>query len=245
MATHARPKVLRLLGALMLGAILMIAAPRAVSAGAEAPTSARSPLELTATQRESITSLVGGIPENGNVLGKPTAPVTLVWFGDLECPICRAFVLGALPSVIRTWVRSGDLRIVYASLETATREPETFLEQQVAAYAAGAQHKAWYFIEIFYHEQGEEDTGYVTERYLDGIARQIHGLNFARWRRARKLSKYPAQIEGDAKAAYKLGLTGTPSFQIGRTGGPLKALEVESLTEPQSFNRAIEAILAG
>jgi len=188
---------------------------------------------------------VGGIPENGNVLGKPTAPVTLVWFGDLECPICRAFALGALPSVIQRWVRSGDLRIVYASLETATREPETFLKQQVAAYAAGAQHKAWYYIEIFYHEQGAEDTGYVTERYLDGIARQIHGLNFARWRRARKLSKYPAQIEGDAKAANKLGLTGTPSFQIGRTGGPLKALEFESLTEPQSFNGAIEAVLAG
>ena len=207
--------------------------------------SARSAVGSTTTQRASITSLLGGIPEDGNVLGRPSAPVTLVWFGDLECPVCRKFVLGALPSVIRRWVRSGDLRIVYTSLETATREPETFREQQVAAYAAGAQHKAWYYIEIFYHEQGEEDTGYVTERYLDGIARQVPGLNLARWQRARKLSKYPAQIEGDAQAADKLGLTGTPSFQIGRTGGPLKKLEVESLIEPQSFNRAIEAVLAG
>jgi protein-disulfide isomerase len=244
MATHARVKAL-VLGALMLSASLVIAAPRAVSAGTQASVSARSALDSTATEHASITSLLRGIPENGNVLGKPTAPVTLVWFGDLECPICRAFVLGALPSVIRRWVRSGDLRIVYASLETATREPETFLEQQVAAYAAGAQHKAWYYIEIFYHEQGEEDTGYVTERYLDGIARQVPGLNFARWARARKLSKYPAQIEGDAQAAYKLGLTGTPSFQIGHTGGPLKRLEVESLIAPQSFNAAIEGVLAG
>lgn len=147
--------------------------------------------------------------------------------------------------MIRRWVRSGDLRIVYTSLETATREPEVFLEQQVAAYAAGAQHKAWYYVEIFYHEQGEEDTAYVTERYLDGIARQVPGLNFARWQRARKLSKYQAQIEGDALAADKLGLTGTPSFQIGHTGGPMKMLEVESLTDPQSFNRAIEGVLAG
>ena len=196
MAIRARPTV-PLLGALMLSAILLIAAPRAVSAGAEASASARSPFGSTATQRASIISLLGGIPENANVLGRPTAPVTLVWFGDLECPVCRRFVLGGLPSVIRRWVRSGDLRIVYTSLETATREPEVFLEQQVAAYAAGAQHKAWYYVEIFYHEQGEEDTAYVTERYLDGIARQVPGLNFARWQRARKLSKYQAQIEGE------------------------------------------------
>ena len=222
----------------------MIAAPRVASAGAAAPSAASSRVDTTATQSESITSLLGGIPETANVLGKPTAPVTLVYFADLECPICRAFNLGALPSVIHRWVRTGELRIVYASLETATREPETFLTQQVAVLAAGAQHKAWYFIEVFYHEQGEEDSGYVTERYLDGIARQVHGLKFASWQKARKRIKYSAQVEGDALAAYKLGLTGTPSFQIGDTGGPLKSLEVESLTDPQSFNHAIEGVLA-
>ena len=36
--------------------------------------------------------------------------------------------------------------------------------------AAGKQNKMWNFIETFYHEQGEEDSGYVTEKYLQGIA---------------------------------------------------------------------------
>jgi len=244
MSTGARPKIL-LLGALMLAAILAIAGARAVSAGAKAHAASRSGPSSMASHRESVTSLLGGIPENADVLGKPTAPVTLVMFGDLECPVCRTFVLGALPSVIRRWVRSGDVRLVYASLETATREPEVFATQQVAAYAAGAQRKAWYYIEFFYREQGEEDTGYVTESYLDHIARQVPGLDFARWKRARVLSRYRSQIEGDTQAANKLGLTGTPAFQIGRTGGRLKLLEIESLTDPHSINRAIEAILAG
>ena len=85
------------------------------------------------------------------------------------------FTLGALPFVINKWVRSGDLRIEYHSLETATREPETFKKQQVAALAAGKQNKTWYYIETFYHEQGEEDSGYVSENYLDGIAEQVPG----------------------------------------------------------------------
>ena len=44
-----------------------------------------------------VDSLVGGIPQHGNTLGDPNAPVTLQYFGDLECPICKEFTLGALP----------------------------------------------------------------------------------------------------------------------------------------------------
>ncbi len=103
------------------------------------------------------------------------------YFGDLECPICKKFTLGALPTIIQKWVRTGKLKIEYRSLETATREPEVFKTQQVAALAAGKQNKMWNFIETFYHEQGEEDSGYVTESYLQNIASQVPGLNLAQW----------------------------------------------------------------
>ena len=116
----------------------------------------------------TVTSLIHGIPQSGNVLGYPNAPVTLQYFGDLECPICREFTLGALPKVIQKYVRTGKVKIEYNSLETATDEQETFRTQQVAAYAAGKQNLAWYFIELFYHEQGQEESGYVTENYLPG-----------------------------------------------------------------------------
>ena len=109
------------------------------------------------------------------MLGRPAAPITLEYFGDLECPVCRAFTVGALPSVIEKWVRSGELKVEYRSLETATREPEVFRAQQVAALAAGTQNRLWNFVETFYHEQGEEDTGYVTESFIQGIASRCPG----------------------------------------------------------------------
>src|SRR5271166_1555338 len=123
---------------------------------------ATSSTAKTATET-GITSLVSGIPQSANVLGSPTAPVTLVYFGDLECPICREFTLGALPAIMQKWVRTGKVRIEYRSLETATREPETFRTQQIAALAAGKQNKMWNFVELFYHEQGKENTEYVNE----------------------------------------------------------------------------------
>jgi len=193
----------------------------------------------------AVTALVGGIPQSGNVLGRPTAPVTLQYFGDLECPVCKQFTLGALHSIIQKWVRGGKLRIEFRSLETATREPEVFRTQQVAALAAGKQSKMWNFVETFYREQGEEDSGYVTESYLQGIASQVPGLNVSRWTSDRNEPALASQIAADAQAASSVGFSGTPSFLIGRSGGAMKAFEYASLTDPALFNEAIEKLLKG
>jgi protein-disulfide isomerase len=198
-----------------------------------------SKTEKTATTT-TVNQLLADIPQSGNTLGNPNAPVTLQYFGDLECPICREFTLGALPTLIQKWVRTGKVKIEYRSLETATREQEVFKEQQVAALAAGMQNKMWPFIETFYHEQGEEDSGYVTEKYLQGIAAQVPGLNLSQWTTDRNDPKLASEITLDAQAANNAGFTGTPSFLIGRTNGTKAKLEYASLTDPTSFNEAIE-----
>jgi len=189
-----------------------------------------------------VTSLVGGIPQNGKVLGNPKAPVTLQYFGDLECPICKEFTLGALPSILRQWVRSGKLKIEYRALETATREPEVFKTQQVAALAAGKQNKMWDFLELFYHEQGEEDSGYVTESYLQALARQVPGLNLPQWTSDRNDPALATEVTGDTEAANNAGFTGTPSFEIGKTG-ELHPFTPGTYTEPGPYNAQIEKLL--
>jgi protein-disulfide isomerase len=191
-----------------------------------------------------VDSIVGGIHQSGNVLGDPNAPVTLQYFGDLECPICREFTLGALPSVIKKYVRTGKVKIEYNSLETATREQETFRMQQIAAYAAGKQNLAWYFIELFYHEQGQEDSGYVTKKYIQGLAQQVPGLNLPDWSAARNDPAYAEQVTHDAQVANAEGFTGTPSFLIGKTGGHMEKLENPNLENPSSFEAAINKLLA-
>jgi protein-disulfide isomerase len=185
---------------------------------------------------------VGGIPQKGNAIGAPTAPVTLVYFGDLQCPVCREFTLGALPTLLRQQVKTGKLRIEYRSLETATREPEVFKIQQVAALAAGKQNKMWQYIELFYNQQGEESSGYVTEKFLQGIAQQIPGLNLAQWTSDRNDTALPNQVATDAQVANNEGFRGTPSFLIGKTGGQLTKFEYTSLTDPSSFNEAIDKL---
>jgi protein-disulfide isomerase len=185
-----------------------------------------------------IGALLVGIQQIGNGLGSPAAPVTLEYFGDLQCPFCKNFTLRVLPSIIERRVRSGQLRIEYRSLETATRDPDVFSVQQVAALASGRQGKAWDFIETFYRDQGDEGSGYVTEAFLRSIASHVSGLDIARWTSDRGDPELAAQIADDEQAAESAGLSGTPSFLIGRTGGTMTTLDDQT-----SLDGAIDGLL--
>jgi protein-disulfide isomerase len=189
---------------------------------------------------EETAALLADIPQSANALGSATAPVTLQYFGDLECPFCRDFTLEVLPSMIERWVRAGDLRIEYHALETATREPDVFVAQQVAALAAGWQDRAWHFIEAFYREQGEEGSGYVTDGFLQGIASEVPDLDLSQWNRDRSDPQLAGEIAADARAAESAGLNGTPSFLIGRSAG---AMTTFAPTDTTSFDAAVEALL--
>jgi protein-disulfide isomerase len=228
------------IGVAIVAVAIVIIAIAAGGGGSKKPAASHSKLETT--RIAEVNATLAGTTQSGNTLGSPTAPVTLVYFGDLQCPICRDFTLGALKPIIQKWVPSGKLRIEYRSLETATHEHEVFLSQQIAALAAGKQNKMWNYIEAFYHEQGEENSAYVTEEFLDKIATEA-GVDKATWQTARKDPSLENQITTDAQLANANNFNGTPSFLVGRSGGALKKFEYSSLTDPGSFDQAIEAQL--
>ncbi len=238
LALARRYRALELTRVLTIVSVLAVAGTAGTSFGASAARSRR-----TRSTVVEVEHLLNGIPQSGNVLGDPRAPVTLQVFSDLECPICKEYALDAQTGLIRRYVRTGKLKIVDRSLETATRETETFVAQQIAALAAGAQRKMWYFIELFYREQGPEDSGYVTEAFLRGLARQVPELNLAEWSAARKDPVFAVELASDTQTADLRGFPGTPVFLIGRTGGRLRQLANPSLERPSDFAAAIDRLL--
>jgi protein-disulfide isomerase len=243
-ARVARRKRLTQLGivvAIVVVAIVVVA----IATGGGGTKALKSGTPQANAKVAEVSSLLNGIPQSGNALGNPNARLTLKYYGDLECPICKDFTLDVLPTLIPKYVRTGKLKIEYRSLETASREPEVFKNQQIAALAAGKQNHGWDFIELFYHEQGEENTGYVTEKYLQGLASQVPGLNLPNWTAARSDTALSNEVAADAQAANQAGFTGTPSFQLGKTGGTLNEFKPESFTEPAPYVAAIEKLLKG
>ncbi len=211
-ARERQQRRLRMLLGAVLAAVAVVVVAIAVSGGGSGASGLATGAKSTALASQ-VTGLLTGIPQSGATLGSPQAPVTMTYYGDLECPICRDFTLsGGFPQLVSQDVRSGKVKVVYRAFETATPSASTFQTQQVAALAAGKQNHFWDFTELFYRQQGSEGTSYVTEGYLNGIANQIAGLNVSQWRSARSDPALVSQVGADQQAGHAAGVQGTPTL---------------------------------
>lgn len=152
-----------------------------------------------------------GIPRDGMVLGQPNAKVTLLEFADLQCPYCKGYAEDQLPQVIESQVRTGEAKLDY---RTFTIIDANSVPAAEAAIAAGKQGRGWNYVEIFYRNQGQEGTDYVTDEFLTAIAKAAKVPDLARWNRDRKSAAVRAAVEAATVEAERLGFEGTPSFAV-------------------------------
>ncbi len=173
-----------------------------------------------AARADEPLSAIRGVPQSGPRLGRANAPVAVTLWGDLECPLCRQFVLGhAFAQLVSHDVKSGRVEIRYQALRTASPTMSVFETQQVAALAAGRQDRFWQFAAQFLHDQGPEFTNYVNQRFLEKVARQVPGLNLAEWQRDRARPGLGRQIRREEAAAVRMGINATPTLVIRGSNG--------------------------
>jgi protein-disulfide isomerase len=180
---------------------------------------------------------LAGLQQSGLVLGDPSAPVELVEFGDLQCPICKGVSEDGLPPVFEGAVANGEAKISFRNFVVIGEESET---AGAAAVAAGEQGRGWNFIEIFYRNQGAERSGYVTDDFLTAIAEAAGVKDIAQWNEDRDSSKVKNAVRQTNEEAKRLGFTGTPSFAI--KGPKTEGLElIGPMQTADELESAIEA----
>jgi protein-disulfide isomerase len=184
--------------------------------------------------------LYAGIPQAGIHLGKAGAPATLVEIADLQCPFCAAYSREALPSVVRDYVRPGRVRYELHFRSFLGRD--SVRAAGAAAYAA-SENRMYQFADVFYRNQGPEESGYADSAFIRSIAGQVDGLDPAKAAAAADDPLgWPAVKAGEV-FARRLGSTSTPDFYV-RKGGRLAPLNVQG-TAPEDYARALDAALAG
>ena len=231
---------LRMLGGVVVGTIVVIAVVFAISSGGGSNSAPKPNTAQAKNAAATVTKLLNGIPQQGNTLGNPNAKITVTEYGDLVCPVCKDFALSSQSQLISNDVRSGKVKLVYKSLETAsaTANNSMFVPSQAAALAAGRQQRGWYYIELFYHEQGDETTSYVTNNYLEGLAQQVPGLNYSTWSSDRQSSSLAAQVNADQQAAANAGYNSTPTIVIQGPKGQAQPI----VGNPNSYSQLESAI---
>jgi protein-disulfide isomerase len=163
------------------------------------------------TDVAEVKQQLSGIPQHGMVLGDPAAKVSLLEFGDLQCPICKGYSEEVLPAVIESQVRSGEATLDFRNYTIIGPQSTP---AGAAAIAAGEQGRGWSFIELFYRNQGSEDSGYVTAEFLTAIAKAAGVPDIAKWNHDRQSGPVLDEVAETTAQAEDLGFTGTPSFAI-------------------------------
>jgi protein-disulfide isomerase len=159
----------------------------------------------------AVDSDLRGIPQRGLVLGSPGADIILVEFGDLQCPACKEFAEDVLPRVIESKVRGGQARLEFRNFTIVGDES---VDAAAAAIAAGQQGRGWSFVELFYRNQGFEQSGYVSDEFLAQLARAAGVRDVEAWNAARRHRRTIDRVAAESAEARRLGFGGTPSFAV-------------------------------
>jgi len=225
-----------------IGAALAIAAALVIfsvatrgGGGSEPP----RPPPLTLSGATATNTLLRGIPQQGNSLGSPSAPVTLVEYADPQCPYCAQWAQGALPELVRDYVRTGRVRIEYRGMAFIGPDSSTGL---AAAMAAGNQNKFWHVVELLYANQGSENSGWINAALLGTIADKV-GVDASRFHDERESTAVAESVNNSTLQAHAAGVNSTPTFFAGRTGGALRPVDVTSL-DAAALRPALDKLLA-
>jgi protein-disulfide isomerase len=143
------------------------------------------------------------VPAERHVYGRVDAPVTVLEFGDLECPYCRA-AAPALRELVDT--SDGRVRLVWRHFPLFEVHPYA-LSAALAAEAAGAHGKFWEMhAELMSHQDrlAEQDLR-ESARALGLDASEVAGDG---------AQAYAAAISADYAAGIELGVRGTPTLFI-------------------------------
>lgn len=160
---------------------------------------------------DTVNRLFTGIPQEGLVLGDPKAKVELIEYGDLQCPVCKSYAEEFLPQIIEGKVKEGKAKLIFRNFTIIGPQSAP---AGAAALAAGAQGRGWEYLELFYRNQGKENSEYADDEFLTAVAKGAGVKNIAKWETDRKGTKFTDEVAATTAEAQRLGFTGTPSFAI-------------------------------
>lgn len=164
-------------------------------------------------------AVAGGPAEVGGrdvILGDPNAPVTLIEYGDFQCPFCARFHSQVGPRLREEYIKPGKVKMVFRNFQFLGPESVAAAE---AAECAKDQGKFWAFHDALYDEEirdGQEHNGNLNRSFFVSTAQSL-GLNVGDFTACVDSGKYADKVAKDTEEAQGAGVNSTPTtFVNGR-----------------------------
>lgn len=220
--SYAIPVAIVIAGAMIAGAVIFSNRSNTPAAGGTAAVGNSGAV----IQDENI--ILGNAP----ILGNPKAPLTLVEFGDFQCPFCGRFFETTEKDLIEKYVKTGKAKFAFRNFAFLGPESQW---AAVAAECAKEQGKFWEYHDYLYSHQAGENRGAFSKDNLKQFA-SILGFNKTEFNFCLDSDKYFKEVQKDTEDGKQFGVSGTPTtFVNGK-----KVVGAVSISE---FEAAIKDIL--
>jgi protein-disulfide isomerase len=212
-------------------AVAVIVALIVISQSGGGSGSSSPPANVTGTAQ--VDAQLKGLDQSGAVLGSSSATTTVIEYGDPQCSSCKFFSENVAPQLISGQVRSGAVKYEFRPFLIIGPDSKPAMR---AALAAGEQNRFWNFLQLFYLNQGGENSGYVTDSFLTGLAKEAGVPDVGKWNTDRNDPKWNAVIQQGSAQANSFGFTGTPSIVVQGPNGqkPIGGSSIPTLDQIQS-----------
>jgi len=157
----------------------------------------------------------------GHLLGTSDAPITIVEFGDYQCPFCSEWYIETMPIIKEQLVDTGKINLVF--VDYAFLGPDS-LPAARASYCVEEQGKYWEFHDILYSNQKDVNSGWVNLPNIKNFASQIN-LDMSDFEVCMDSDEYLSDVENSIQLSNDSGVQQTPTFFIMNSDGIIEKIE--------------------
>jgi len=176
---------------------------------------AEESLNLDMGQTHGTVSTAMGSP----ILGSPTAPITIIEFGDYQCSQCYKWYHNTKPAIYENYIDTGKANLIFVDLAILGRDSP---KAAAATYCAEEQGAYWEFHDLLYTSQESQiDNGWASPERLKAFAFSL-GLDMDLFDNCLDSGKFLKRVQFNTNEAKKQGATGTPTFIIVSSDGQQK-----------------------
>lgn len=165
-----------------------------------------SPSKNTAKDNTAAIATLPEISSSDFVLGEQNAPVTIVEYGDFQCPFCGKFFKDTESTIRENYIKTGKVKFIYRDFAFLGQES---IWAAAAARCAGEQGKFWEYHDYLYNNQRGENQGAFNKSNLKSFASAL-ALDKEKFNACLDSNKYDEAIKKDTKDGADAGVQGTP-----------------------------------
>lgn len=193
-------------------------------------------LPESSNDKQKLYSLaLNGSPE----LGSSDAPITIIEFGDYQCPNCMRFTTQIKPLIIENYINTGKAKLVFKDFTVYGTDS---VNGAMATHCAAEQKKYWEMHDHLYNQQEAINSGWLSVDNIKKFASDIT-LDMQQFNICLDSKKYEQQVIENFVEGKSIGVSGTPTFIIIDKDG--KSQMVKGAQPFSVFKQVIDEILVG